>query len=75
MFWIQKPGLDNEDPDWCYKNFLNYRTLKNADDVRQQLSQIMDEAHLKRKCADYESLDYYTNIRKALVAGFFMQVI
>ena len=31
-----------EDPQWCYDNFVNYRSLKSADNVRQQLCRIMD---------------------------------
>jgi len=31
----------NMDVDWCYENFLNYRHLKAADDVREQLKQLM----------------------------------
>ncbi|KAJ8316964.1 hypothetical protein KUTeg_004868 [Tegillarca granosa] len=31
-----------EDPQWCYDNFVNYRSLKSADNVRQQLARIMD---------------------------------
>ena len=27
----------NEDPEWCYQNFLNNRSLKSADNVRGQL--------------------------------------
>ena len=27
---------------WCYDNFVNYRSLKSADNVRQQLCRIMD---------------------------------
>ena len=66
--------LDREDTQWCYDNFLNYRSLKSADNVRDQLSRIMDRFNLKRTSTDFTSKDYYTNIRKALVAGFFMQV-
>ena len=29
---------NNDDPSWCYKSFINYRWLKSADNVRQQLS-------------------------------------
>lgn len=65
---------NQENPQWCYENFLNYRTLKNADDVRNQLVKIMDKFNLKRVSTDFNSKDYYLNIRKALVAGFFMQV-
>ena len=65
---------DSEDPQWCCENFVNYRSLKSGDNVRQQLSRIMDRFSLKRTSTDFTSKDYYINIRKALVAGFFMQV-
>lgn len=64
-----------EDPQWCYDHFVNYRSLKSGDNVRQQLSRIMDRFSLKRTSTDFTSKDYYINIRKALVDGFFMQVI
>lgn len=64
----------NEDPNWCYENFINFRSLKSADNVRQQLARIMDRFNLKRTSTDFTSKDYYINIRKALVQGFFMQV-
>merc|ERR1712024_208959 len=63
-----------EDPQWCYDNFVNYRSLKSADNVRQQLCRIMDRFNLKRTSTDFTSKDYYLNIRKALCSGFFMQV-
>jgi len=64
----------HDNPQWCYENFINYRSLKNADDVRTQLARIMDKFNLKRVSTDFKSKDYYLNIRKALVSGFFMQV-
>jgi HrpA-like RNA helicase len=64
---------NHEDPQWCYENFVNYRSLKSADNVRTQLSRIMDRFNLKRTSTEFTSRDYYLNIRKALVAGFFMQ--
>lgn len=67
--------LDNEDPQWCYENFINYRSLKSADNVRQQLSRIMDRFNLKRTSTEFTSKDYYLNIRKSLTTGFFMQVL
>lgn len=67
--------LDQEDPQWCYDNFINFRSLKSADNVRQQLARIMDRFNLKRSSTDFTSRDYYLNIRKALVSGFFMQVL
>ena len=65
---------NHEDQQWCYNNYVNYRALKNADDVRTQLARLMDRFNLKRVSTEFNSRDYYVNIRKAIVAGFFMQV-
>eukprot|EP00117_Sycon_ciliatum_P007640 scpid39004/ scgid10659/ Putative pre-mRNA-splicing factor ATP-dependent RNA helicase DHX15; DEAH box protein 15 len=65
---------NKEDTQWCYENFVNYRSLKQADSVREQLGRIMDRYNLRRSSTDFSSRDYYLNIRKALVCGFFMQV-
>lgn len=64
----------HEDVQWCYDNFIQHRSLKSADNVRDQLTRIMDRFNLARRSTDFNSRDYYLNIRKALVAGFFMQV-
>ncbi|KAH1259106.1 putative pre-mRNA-splicing factor ATP-dependent RNA helicase DEAH2 [Glycine max] len=65
---------NNEDPSWCYDNFVNHRALKSADNVRQQLVRIMSRFNLKLCSTDFNSRDYYVNIRKAMLAGYFMQV-
>ncbi|KAJ1393375.1 P-loop containing nucleoside triphosphate hydrolase [Sesbania bispinosa] len=65
---------NNEDPSWCYDNFVNHRALKSADNVRQQLVRIMARFNLKLCSTDFNSRDYYVNIRKAMLAGYFMQV-
>eukprot|EP00731_Ephydatia_muelleri_P020961 Em0013g688a len=65
---------NREDPQWCYENFVSNRSLKSADNVRDQLARIMDRFNLKRTSTEFTSKDYYINIRKALVSGFFMQV-
>ncbi|KAF5179639.1 Atp-dependent rna helicase dhx8 [Thalictrum thalictroides] len=65
---------NNEDPSWCYENFVNQRAMKNADNVRQQLLRIMGRFNLKLCSTDFSSRDYYVNIRKAMLAGYFMQV-
>ncbi|KAG2402510.1 pre-mRNA-splicing factor ATP-dependent RNA helicase [Vigna angularis] len=65
---------NNEDPSWCYDNFVNHRALKAADNVRQQLVRIMARFNLKLCSTDFNSRDYYVNIRKAMLAGYFMQV-
>lgn len=66
--------ISEEDPQWCYENFVNHRALKSADNVRQQLARIMARFNLKLCSTDFNSRDYYVNIRKAMLAGYFMQV-
>ncbi|KAJ9542996.1 hypothetical protein OSB04_022703 [Centaurea solstitialis] len=66
--------LRYEDQSWCYENFVNHRALKSADNVRQQLARIMARFNLKLCSTDFNSRDYYINIRKAMLAGYFMQV-
>lgn len=59
---------------WCFDNYINNRSLAQCDNVRTQLARIMDRFALPRRSTEFTSRDYYINIRKALVAGFFMQV-
>lgn len=63
-----------EDSNWCYDNFVNARAMKSADNVRGQLVRIMTRFGLRLCSTDFSSRDYYPNIRKALLAGYFMQV-
>ncbi|CAD7698745.1 unnamed protein product [Ostreobium quekettii] len=63
-----------DEKDWCYDNFLNFRSLKSADNVRTQLMRICQRLGVRMLSTDPESKDYYVNIRKAVVCGFFMQV-
>jgi pre-mRNA-splicing factor ATP-dependent RNA helicase DHX15/PRP43 len=63
-----------DDNKWCYDNFLNLRTLKSADNVRDQLQKIMERMGLPLLSTDFSDQKvYYRNIRMALAAGFFMQ--
>lgn len=48
--------------------------MKSADNVRQQLVRIMTRFNLKLCSTDFNSRDYYVNIRKAMLSGYFMQV-
>lgn len=60
--------------DWCYDNFINYRSVQSAESVRDQLSRIMTKLQLPLVSTEFSSGDYYINIRKCLTAGLFMQV-
>jgi len=65
---------NGENANWCYNNYLQYRSLKSADAVRSQLARIMTKLDLPMVSTDFSSKDYYTNITKAITAGYFQQV-
>merc|ERR1711904_486715 len=68
--WKQK----NESLEWSWENFLNHTSIKSADNVRSQLLRICQRMGIKLCTNDFFSSDYYTKIRKAILAGYFMQV-
>lgn len=59
---------------WTYDHFLSLRSLKSADNVRSQLKRLMERNGLELISTPYDDPDFYNNIRKALVSGYFMQV-
>ena len=63
-----------DDKDWCYDNFIQFRAVQQADSVRQQLARIMQRSKLALVSTDFQDKNYFVNIRKAITAGFFMQV-
>jgi len=65
---------NNEASDWCYDHFLNQRSLKAADSVRSQLVRIATRVGTQLVSTDFSSKEYYPNVCKALVSGYFMQV-
>jgi len=65
---------NNESAEWCYQNFVNNRSLLQADNIRKQLVAIMMRLKLELKSQDFSSAEYYQSIRKAILEGFFMQV-
>lgn len=71
-------GQATSDPNsakqWCHEHFLSFRHLSSADNVRAQLKRIMETHGLELVSTPFEDKNYYTNIRRALLAGFFMQV-
>lgn len=70
-----KGDAATENPkQWCHDHFLSYRALQQADNIRLQLKRIMERNELELMSTPFENKKYYENIRRALVAGFFMQV-
>ena len=48
--------------------------MKSADNVREQLKNLMVKQGLKMTSLDHTDVNYYKNIKKCILEGFFMQV-
>ena len=55
---------------WCYENFIQYRSMKRARDVREQLANLMQRVEIDMVSGVSESI----NIRKAVTAGYFYHI-
>ncbi|XP_043285396.1 probable pre-mRNA-splicing factor ATP-dependent RNA helicase mog-4 [Venturia canescens] len=55
---------------WCYENFIQYRSMKRARDVREQLVGLMQRVEMELISGITETI----NIRKAITAGYFYHV-
>ncbi|XP_025832794.1 pre-mRNA-splicing factor ATP-dependent RNA helicase DHX16 [Agrilus planipennis] len=55
---------------WCYENFIQYRSMKRARDVREQLVGLMQRVEIEMVSNPLES----ANIRKAITAGYFYHI-
>ncbi|XP_063055878.1 pre-mRNA-splicing factor ATP-dependent RNA helicase DHX16 [Engraulis encrasicolus] len=52
---------------WCYENFIQYRSMKRARDVREQLEGLMDRIEVELCSAQGDTVP----LRKAVTAGYF----
>ncbi|KAI7641749.1 putative pre-mRNA-splicing factor ATP-dependent RNA helicase, partial [Hortaea werneckii] len=71
---FKSPAAQDNPKQWCHDHFLSFRALQQADNVRLQLRRIMEREELELVSTPLEDKKYYENIRRALAAGFFMQV-
>ena len=71
---FKSPAAQENPKQWCHDHFLSFRALQQADNVRLQLKRIMERSEVELVSTDFQDKKYYENIRRALVAGFFMQV-
>ncbi|KAI9687728.1 MAG: DEAH-box ATP-dependent RNA helicase prp43 [Bathelium mastoideum] len=71
---FKNPTAQENPKQWCHDHFLSYRSLQQADNVRLQLKRIMEREEIELMSTPFGDRKYYENIRRALVAGFFMQV-
>jgi len=62
------------DKNWCWSNFISQRAMLQADNVRAQLQRQMEKFEIEIISKSATNPSFYTNIRMALVSGYFMQV-
>ncbi|GAM27916.1 hypothetical protein SAMD00019534_110920, partial [Acytostelium subglobosum LB1] len=52
---------------WCFENFIQHRSMKRAQDVREQLESLMERVEIQVE----SNPDDTDSIRKSIAAGFF----
>ena len=67
---------EKERKQWCWDNYINERSIQSATNVRKQLLGIMSRLGIPLETSDAkgDGSFAYTDIRRALTAGMFMQV-
>ena len=60
----------NYSRQWCMENYIQYRSLVRARDVREQLQSLMERVEIEIKSDPTDSV----GIRKAFTAGYFYHV-
>ena len=60
---------------WCFENYLNFRSMSSAVSVRRQLEGLLRRLRFDVSNGyDVANVNYFNNIKKCLLSGFFMQV-
>ncbi|XP_076868082.1 ATP-dependent RNA helicase DQX1 [Brachyhypopomus gauderio] len=65
---------NNEDEAWCATNFLNASALQLAVIIRAELLEVMQRIELPVSPPAFGCQDNITNIKRALISGFFLKV-
>ncbi|XP_077407321.1 DEAD/H (Asp-Glu-Ala-Asp/His) box polypeptide 32a isoform X2 [Vanacampus margaritifer] len=60
--------------NWCRDNFLDYSALRTAESIRAELSDTLKRIELPVSEAAFGSRKNAADLKRALLAGFFMQV-
>ncbi|KAL4005146.1 hypothetical protein ACER0C_004859 [Sarotherodon galilaeus] len=64
----------NQDEAWCTTNFLCHAALRLAVVIRAQLLEVMQRIELPVSPPAFGCQDNCTNIKRALISGFFLKV-
>lgn len=65
---------DNQDEAWCATNFLSHAALRLAVVIRAELLGVMQRIELPVSPPAFGCQDNCTNIKRALISGFFLRV-
>jgi pre-mRNA-splicing factor ATP-dependent RNA helicase DHX15/PRP43 len=66
---------DLRDYKWAWNNYVSARSLAEAANVRAQILRIMERLEIKLVTKSYkDQTKHYTDIRRALMCGYFTQV-
>lgn len=65
---------DNQDEAWCMTNFLSHTSLRLAVVIRAELLEVMQRIELPVSPPAFGCQDNCTNIKRALISGFFLKV-
>lgn len=69
-----KDGSYSKVEQWCDEHFLSLAALQTADAIRSELTEILKRLELPVSLPAFGSRSNSLNVRRALLAGFFMQV-
>uniref|UniRef100_A0A3Q2P2K3 DEAQ box RNA-dependent ATPase 1 n=1 Tax=Fundulus heteroclitus TaxID=8078 RepID=A0A3Q2P2K3_FUNHE len=64
----------NEDEAWCAASFLSHAALRLAAVIRAELLEVMQRIELPVSPPAFGCQDNCTNIKRALISGFFLKV-
>ncbi|XP_057674646.1 ATP-dependent RNA helicase DQX1 isoform X2 [Corythoichthys intestinalis] len=64
----------NQDEVWCATHFLNHVALRLAGVIRAELLEVMQRIELPVSHPAFGCQDNCTNIKRALISGFFLKV-
>ncbi|KAJ3604944.1 hypothetical protein NHX12_026995 [Muraenolepis orangiensis] len=64
----------NQDEAWCTANFLNPASLRLAVVIRAELLEVMQRIELPVSPPAFGCQDNCTNVKQALISGFFLKV-
>lgn len=64
---------NKEDENWCWNNFISYRSMKAASKIRAQLVSQLNNLGYKVELSARRPKEYINKIKKSIVSAYFMQ--